>query len=457
MLVRLSEADAPASAPYWLSPMPCRVMLWVPRLTVIGEILHDVVDEFAVGRQVEDLLVEDPVMPDLGADQHARALDGRARRHHRIEAADLLQRSGPGADIFERGLGHDAVLVLGPVIADFAERAVESRVVAGGRKAKPGVAARIDVAEAMHQRARPGPRPAVDGGVEAELGQVDRRRLQRQRHVDVGAALVDREADIDAGRDARADPGHAAPGLAAVADETAERAVVRRNAVALEPGAVARRFGASEAPPPPGLVRNMRLKPLAGAEPLQEIAAEIGHRGAGRDRRIDHRRRWVGRRRRRGCRRGCRRMSIARDRGCYADEDERQPRPAAPARARSRFSLVRQGRDEQRMNSIPEQKRSAQKMRKIPITRIPICAQFAGSVNRLAVARQGPNTGHCCSAATGGCDCAAAMIGRRATPADLISPRAKSASPSDAALPGVLQMSPSRRTLPLASSRSASG
>jgi hypothetical protein len=33
--------------------------------------------------------------------------------------------------------------------------------------------------------------------------------LQRQRHVEVGTALIDREADIDARREAGAEPGHA--------------------------------------------------------------------------------------------------------------------------------------------------------------------------------------------------------------------------------------------------------
>ena len=259
----------------------------------VGEILHDIVDELAVGRQVENLPVEDPVMADLRADQQPRALHGGARRHHGIEAADLLQRTGPGADIFERGLGHDAALVPGPVIADLAQHAVEPRVVSGGRKAKAGVAARIDVAETVHHRAGPGPRPAVDGGGEAELGQVDRRRLQRQRNVDRGAALVDREADIDARRHPRADPGHAAPGLAGVADEIADRAVLRGIAVAFEPGPVARRFRAL------GGAAAARIGPLQAveavarlvAQPLQEIAAEIGHRRARRHRRIDHRRR----------------------------------------------------------------------------------------------------------------------------------------------------------------------
>src|SRR5712675_2841098 len=40
----------------------------------VGEILHQVVDELAVGRHVENFLVEDPVTPDLGAKQDARPL-----------------------------------------------------------------------------------------------------------------------------------------------------------------------------------------------------------------------------------------------------------------------------------------------------------------------------------------------------------------------------------------------
>src|SRR4051812_12227379 len=36
----------------------------------VGEILHEVVDELAVGRQVQNLLVEYPVMPDLGSEKH---------------------------------------------------------------------------------------------------------------------------------------------------------------------------------------------------------------------------------------------------------------------------------------------------------------------------------------------------------------------------------------------------
>ena len=136
-----------------------------------------------------------------------------------IETADLLKRSGRGAHIFERGLRHDAALVDVPVVAELGQRAVDLGVVAGAGDAEPGVAARIDLAETVNQRDGPGPRPLVDRGVEAELGEIERRRLQRQRNVDGGAALVDRKAEVDAGRNARAEPGDAAPGLAPIADE----------------------------------------------------------------------------------------------------------------------------------------------------------------------------------------------------------------------------------------------
>src|SRR4029453_10296622 len=118
---------------------------------------------------------------------------------------------------------------------DLAQHAVESRVVAGGRNPQSGVAARVDVAETVHGRGCPGPRPAVDGRGEAELGEIDRRRLQRQRNVDRRSALVDGKAEIDARPPARADAGDAAPGLAVVADEAIYRAVLRRISVTFEP------------------------------------------------------------------------------------------------------------------------------------------------------------------------------------------------------------------------------
>jgi hypothetical protein len=42
------------------------------------EVLGKIVDELAVGREVEDLLVENPVMADLRAQQHAGAFQRRA-------------------------------------------------------------------------------------------------------------------------------------------------------------------------------------------------------------------------------------------------------------------------------------------------------------------------------------------------------------------------------------------
>ena len=70
----------------------------------------------------------------------------------------------------------------------------------------------------------PGPRSLVDRGVETDLGEIERGGLQRQRRVDRGVALVDRNAHVDAGRDAHAETGDAADSLAMIADEIADRA-----------------------------------------------------------------------------------------------------------------------------------------------------------------------------------------------------------------------------------------
>src|SRR3954468_13445661 len=170
-------------------------------------------------------------------------------------------------DIFERRLGHDAVLVPGPVIADLAQDAVEPRAVSGSRNSKPGVAARIDVAETVHHRAGPGPWPAVDGGRETDLGQVDRRRLQRQRNIDRRAALIDRQSDMDTRRHPRPDPGHTAPGLSGIADEIADRAVLRGVAVAFEPGPVPRCFRAL------GSAAAVGIGPLQAIEAVARLVA----------------------------------------------------------------------------------------------------------------------------------------------------------------------------------------
>jgi hypothetical protein len=57
----------------------------------------------------------------------------------------------------------------------------------------------MDLAGAMDQRDRPGPRPLVDRGVEPELGEIERRRLQRERNIDRAMAVVDGKSDVDAG------------------------------------------------------------------------------------------------------------------------------------------------------------------------------------------------------------------------------------------------------------------
>lgn len=79
------------------------------------------------------------------------------------------------------------------------------------------------------------------------MRQVDGGRLQRQRDIDRRTALVDGEADIDTRRDTGAEAADPAPGLAAVTDEIADRAVPGRQPIAFEPGAIARRFRRLEA------------------------------------------------------------------------------------------------------------------------------------------------------------------------------------------------------------------
>src|ERR1700730_18500467 len=81
--------------------------------------LQHVVDEFAVSGQVENLLVENPVTSDLGADQDTRPLRGRTVRHHRIEAAELLERAGRGLNILERLVRDDPALVEATVVIEF--------------------------------------------------------------------------------------------------------------------------------------------------------------------------------------------------------------------------------------------------------------------------------------------------------------------------------------------------
>jgi hypothetical protein len=107
------------------------------------------------------------------------------------------------------------------VIIELGQGAVELSAVARTRNAGAGVTVCIDRSKTVDQRHRPGPRPLVDGRIEAELGEVQRRRLKRQRHVDIGPALVCRKADIDAGRHARSETRDTATGCASVAEKLA--------------------------------------------------------------------------------------------------------------------------------------------------------------------------------------------------------------------------------------------
>ena len=66
-----------------------------------------------------------------------------------------------------------------------------------------------------------GPGTLVDGEISADLGEIEGRPLEGQRHVDLAVALVDGKADIDAGRDRGADARHAAIGLSCVARKIA--------------------------------------------------------------------------------------------------------------------------------------------------------------------------------------------------------------------------------------------
>ena len=199
-------------------------------------------------------------------------------------------------------------------------------VVTGAGGAKAGVPARIDFPKTVDQRNGPGPRTLVARGVEAELGEIERGRLQRQRNVDRGSALVDRQADIDARRNACAEPCDAAPGLPMIADEIALRAGSGLDSVGPCPGPEARRVGRF------GGTTTGRIAPQCAAETigrlvskaLQEIAAEIRHGRAGRQIGIDDRWRRTGtRRRRRSWRRRWRLCLDGRRRSNGEDEGDR--------------------------------------------------------------------------------------------------------------------------------------
>src|SRR3954447_12939787 len=249
-----------------------------------SQVLMEIVDELAVGGQVQDLLVEDEVASDLGSDHDARARERRRADIEWIEAANLLERDAGGADIFQCALGHDAHVVLGPVIADLGQRAVDCGAITRGRKSQASIPAGADLAEAVHHREGPGPGALVDRAAEAELRQIQRGGLKCERHVDIGVALVDGEAEIDTRREPRAKACDTAKRLALVADKVSLRIRPDRDAITLEPGAVARVFRARRRAAAAGIgpKRPVDAARCRVPEPLQEIRAEIERAVAGR-------------------------------------------------------------------------------------------------------------------------------------------------------------------------------
>src|SRR5258708_22654530 len=92
-------------------------------------------------RSIENLAVENEVVPDLGAEKDRRPLHRRSARHHRIKTAGLLKRPGRSAHIFECGFRHDPALVHVPVVAELGQRAVDMAIIGGAGDAGPGVPA----------------------------------------------------------------------------------------------------------------------------------------------------------------------------------------------------------------------------------------------------------------------------------------------------------------------------
>ena len=281
---------------------------------------------------------------------------------------------------------------------------------AGEAEAAAGVAARGHVAEAVNERERPGPWSPVDGGIEAKLREIERRRLQRQRHVDRRAALVDREADIDPRRDARAEAGDAAHGLALVADIVALRAGRHRKPVELAPGPVARplgRFGGAAS----GRIGPRTADETIGrlvAEPLQEVAAEVEDLRTGRDIGIDlgRRRDRRGRRARRWCR------------GLRRERSRRSPR-ARPTTPKQHGNGPRRACGDlpgppdlrwpqQAAHECHFRKRQA-RQRENHCSIMPICPEFRQGVNRCRPRARGDcrplcprrHRGFCAHSATG--------------------------------------------------------
>ena len=95
-------------------------------------------------------------------------------------------------------------------------------------------------------------------------------------------ALVNREADIDAWRDAGTEAHHATQGLPPVADKIGLRAGRKRQAINLAPASKARPFDCFRGTAAAGIIAQRPPKAAGGlvAKPLEETAAEIKNLGA---------------------------------------------------------------------------------------------------------------------------------------------------------------------------------
>jgi hypothetical protein len=95
-------------------------------------------------------------------------------------------------------------------------------------------------------------------------------------------ALVNREADIDAWRDAGAEAHHATQGLPPVAKKIGLRAGRKRKAINLAPASKARPFDCFRGTAAAGIIAQRPPKAAGGlvAKPLEETAAEIKNLGA---------------------------------------------------------------------------------------------------------------------------------------------------------------------------------
>jgi hypothetical protein len=131
---------------------------------------------------------------------------------------------------------------------------------------------------------------------------------------------------------------------------------------------------------------------------------------------------------------------------CADDTPRASTNAIAASRANARPRPILSARDAQRINSIPEKSARSKRVHDKLVGRPGFAPSSYGASIGYG-SHQGLNRSRCCSAATGGL----------VYPVLALSKPGQIKVPSGETCPEILQISPSRRTLPLASSRSASG